>query len=200
MNCNSVKSLKLLFSIFNKMSYCTQCHNLRRNRLLSLFGQCSFCGRHHRSSSHRRSTVHCSICLVLFPRTPGLHSLITLHMYSLCSPHVFVWNCLFCYMFSVLHQAGYFPPGYSCVTHRRLDYYVCFLWLFFAQFSFAFWLEVWRSCVRSLCSCPIKSAPAHNSQLSCTWLQTPVAHNWHSVFFVLDWTAECKIEQGWNEN
>jgi hypothetical protein len=55
------------------------------------------CRRGHRLSSHRRSTFHFSISLVLFSCTPVFNSLSIRRVYNPLSPNVCVWNCLvFC--------------------------------------------------------------------------------------------------------
>ena len=83
-----------------------------------LLVRAAFGGRRHRSTSHRRSTCHCSICFVLFPRTPGLHSLITLLICSLCFPHVFVCNC---FVTCFVLRARLVFPRVPCLTQSMFN-------------------------------------------------------------------------------
>jgi hypothetical protein len=122
----------------------------------------------HRPSSHRRSIF--PFVLSCSPQT----------WFTFLNHIVYIYIPLFlpcpCVELFLLHvqcaaPGWLFPPGYSCVTHRRLAYYVCFVTLFCA---FLFCFFVWRfDAVASVCcaSAQIKSAPDHNSLLSCTWLQ-----------------------------
>jgi hypothetical protein len=76
---------------------------LRVSRLplksVPLLVRAAFGGRRHRFSSHRRSTFHFSICLVLFSYTPGFKSLSIRRVYNPLFPPMSVGGIVCCFVY-----------------------------------------------------------------------------------------------------